>query len=246
MIVTGGNFNIVNQTLFEHSIAGLRQSIACPDSFFCADNMITWNKNLSFMTDTGFMDALRRNATTDVELAILWRTYILCHFARLALRLPGDFIEVGAYRGNTANIITDRIAMHETDKQYYLYDAFDHTGTELNHAMPAHRPELFDEVCDRFKSYPFVKVIKGFVPESFAQGFPEAIAFAHVDLNQAPAEIAALRHILPRLVPGGILVLDDYGWWGYRDQKEAEDPLLAEFGLVALELPTGQGLVIKH
>ena len=42
-----------------------------------------------------------------------------------------------------------------------------------------------------------------------------------------------------------MLVLDDYGWWCYEAQKKAEDPLLASFGLDVLELPTGQGLVIK-
>jgi len=111
--------------------------------------------------------------------------------------------------------------------------------------MPEHSAELFAKVTQRFAGYPFVKVIKGYVPESFEQGFPEQIAFAHIDLNQAPAEVEALKRIVPRMVPGSILVLDDYGWWAYRAQKEAEDPLLASFGLDVLELPTGQGIVFK-
>lgn len=112
--------------------------------------------------------------------------------------------------------------------------------------MPAHSPQLHDEVKARFADYPHVNVIQGYVPDSFAKGFPELIAFAHIDLNQVSAEIAALRQIIPRLVTGGFLILGDYGWWGYREQKEAEDPLLAEYGLIALKLPTGQGLVIKQ
>ncbi|RNE93227.1 class I SAM-dependent methyltransferase [Marichromatium sp. AB32] len=245
MIVNGVNFNITNAELFKHSVEGIQKSIATPKSFFCSDNIISWNRNLSFMTDSSFMQLVQRHATSDIEMAIIWRTYVLCYFARLATHLPGDFLEVGAYQGNTANVIADWIDIESSDKKYWLYDAFEHTGIEANHALPGHSPELFEEVKKRFRNYKSIHVIKGHVPNSFSQGFPESIAFAHIDLNQAPAEVATLERVLPILTPGGIIVLDDYGWHGYRAQKEAEDPLLARFGLSALELPTGQGLVIK-
>ncbi|MBS4089755.1 MULTISPECIES: class I SAM-dependent methyltransferase [Pseudomonas] len=245
MIVNGDNFNITNLPLFKHSLEGLRQSVATPDSFYSSDNVICWNRNFSFMTDEGFMEIMRRNATSNIEMTIIWRTYILCHFATLARSLPGDFVEVGAYKGNTANVIADRIDMASSGKQYYLYDAFEHQETDEHHAMPEHGPQLYNQVKERFANYPFVQVIQGYVPESFEKGFPEKIAFAHVDLNQAPAEVEALKRIVPNMVPGAVLVLDDYGWWSYGSQKAAEDPLLASFGLTVLELPTGQGLVIK-
>ncbi|MBD8496273.1 class I SAM-dependent methyltransferase [Pseudomonas syringae] len=245
MIVNGDNFNITNLPLFKHSLEGLRQSVATPDSFYSADNVICWNRNLSFMTDESFMEVMRRNATSNVEMTIIWRTYILCHFAKLARGLAGDFVEVGAYKGNTANVIADKVDLASSGKQYYLYDAFEHQANDEHHAMPEHGPQLFNQVKERFANYPFVHVIQGYVPDSFEQGFPEQIAFAHVDLNQASAEVEALKRIIPRMVPGAVLVLDDYGWWCYEAQKKAEDPLLASFGLDVLELPTGQGLVIK-
>lgn len=245
MIVNGDSFNVINPELFKHSVEGIRQSVATPDSFYSADNVICWNRNFSFMSDEPFMAVMRKNATSNIEMTIIWRTYILCHFARLARGLPGDFVEVGAYKGNTANVIADRIDMAASGKQYYLYDAFEHKESDLHHAMPEHGPQLYEQVKERFAGYPFVKVIRGYVPESFEQGFPEKIAFAHVDLNQAPAEVEALKRIVPNMVPGAVLVLDDYGWWSYGSQKAAEDPLLASYGLDVLELPTGQGLVIK-
>ena len=49
------------------------------------------------------------------------------------------------------------------------------------------------------------------------------IAYLHIDLNQAPAEIAALEVLFDRIVPGGIVILDDYEWaMGYRRQKLLE------------------------
>jgi hypothetical protein len=47
------------------------------------------------------------------------------------------------------------------------------------------------------------------------------------------------------MVPGAVLILDDYGWLGYRAQKLAEDPWFEKRGYRVLELPTGQGLLIK-
>jgi O-methyltransferase len=43
-----------------------------------------------------------------------------------------------------------------------------------------------------------------------------------------------------------MLVLDDYGWEGYRAQKLAEDAWLQARGFHVIELPTGQGMVIKQ
>ncbi|AFL72920.1 class I SAM-dependent methyltransferase [Thiocystis violascens] len=246
MFFSGGNFNITNITLFRQCVEGIRKSITTPDHFFCSDNMITWNKNLSFLQNDKFLESMRKHSNTNIELAIIWRTYILCYFANYAKRLRGDFVEVGAYKGNTASIILDNTGLEKTEKRYYLYDTFEHSDIDLNHILPEHSNILYDQVRSRFERFDFVKVIQGYVPESFSRDFPEKIAFAHVDLNQAPAEVGALRRIIPVLSPGAVIILDDYGWWVYHEQKEAEDPLFAEYGLAVLELPTGQGLVLNH
>ena len=43
-----------------------------------------------------------------------------------------------------------------------------------------------------------------------------------------------------------MIVFDDYGWTGYRGQKRAADIFMRDRGLSVLELPTGQGLVVKR
>jgi hypothetical protein len=88
-------------------------------------------------------------------------------------------------------------------------------------------------------------VIKGSVPEASHIEAPEKIAFMHLDINSATAEVGALEILFDRIVPGGLLILDDYGWLAYKEQKQAEDPFFAARGYHVLELPTGQGLVVK-
>jgi hypothetical protein len=104
---------------------------------------------------------------------------------------------------------------------------------------------LYADVKARFADTPNVTITQGKVPDVLAEVAPEKIAFMHLDLNNADAEIGALEVLFERMVPGAILVLDDYGWMGYRNQKLAEDPWFAKRGYRILEMPTGQGLVIK-
>ena len=43
-----------------------------------------------------------------------------------------------------------------------------------------------------------------------------------------------------------MIIFDDYGWIGYQDQQVQEKEFMKKHGLRILELPTGQGLVIKR
>jgi len=109
------------------------------------------------------------------------------------------------------------------------------------------RSSLRYEVQERFADYPQVRLVKGFLPDAFAQGCPEKIAYLHIDLNNAEGEIASLDHLWDRIVPGGMVVLDDYEWSGiYREQKRTEDLWFQQRGHRVFPLPTGQGFVIKR
>ena len=54
-----------------------------------------------------------------------------------------------------------------------------------------------------------------------------------------------LEYFWPKLVPGGIIILDDYGYGNNQDQKWAHDTWAASKRIKILSLPTGQGLIIK-
>ena len=55
---------------------------------------------------------------------------------------------------------------------------------------------------------------RGRIPAVFAGNAPERIAWLHVDLNDAAGETAALDALFDRVVPAGIVILDDYEWAG--------------------------------
>jgi hypothetical protein len=234
-------------------IGGLQQAVnqIKPMGIFLGDNLFTFGKNLSFLFDISFMNAFEKNIQNkspqlhEVSQSIIWRTHVLSWAASGCLNLEGDFIECACYTGTSAKIICDYLDFNKTDKHYYLYDLFEHEEGMDHHALLEHGSSLYEQVKQKFVEYPNVHVIRGSVPEILHTDAPEKIAFMHLDINSVAAEMGALELLFDRIVPGGILVLDDYGWLAYLPQQQAEIKFFAERGYRVLELPTGQGMVIK-
>lgn len=230
-------------------IGGLQQAVAQikgQSGIYTGDQLFTFHRNLSFLEDAPFMEAYNNNTEDAVEQAILWRTATLVWAARSGLKLEGDFVEGGCYKGTSARIIADTLNFASLNRQYYLYDLFMHDASMPHHSLPEHGSQLYQNVVNRFKNFPNAKIIQGGLPDILATHAPEKIAFMHLDLNNAQAEVGALEVLFDRMVPGAVLILDDYGWEGYRNQKIEEDKFFSARGYQVLEMPTGQGMVIKH
>ena len=226
---------------------GIQQAInqVVPNGIFTGDNIFTFGRNLSFLDDEKFMAAFSQHVETDAEKAIIWRINILCWAALQSLRVEGDFVECACYKGISARIVCDYIEFGKTNKNYYLYDLFEHSVEMDHHSMPEHSSNLYTLVKQRFSDLQQVHITQGAVPDVLHLVSPDKIAFLHLDLNNTSAELGALELLFDRVSTGGIIILDDYGWLAYRAQKEAEDPFFERRGYRVLELPTGQGLVIK-
>jgi len=215
--------------------------------FHIADNFFTWGRNNSMLDDEAFVRSWEANAESDADRAIVWRRYILACAAYHCVQLDGDFVECGAYTGVGVKTVVDYLGGTDFPKNFWIYDLFEFEEGMLHHPMPELGPALENRVRQKFQAYRQVKIFKGSIPEVFEGQAPKAIAYLHIDLNQAPAEIAALDALFDRVVPGGIVILDDYEWAGpYRGQKLAEDPWFEARQYRVIPLPTGQGIVIKR
>ena len=241
------HYNIKDPKKFKQAVELIQESLKdkVSSTIFCADNLITWNRNLSFLREEFYLGLLEGNNTAE-EKSIIWRTYILLYFCKIATNTQGDFMELGCYKGSTALQVVKKIDFKNQNKSYYLYDLFSwNEGDEHTHHSGHDDPKMYENVLKKFSAFPFVNIIKGSIPESFNKGIPDKIAFAHIDMNHPDPESKALEIILPKLSTGGIIIFDDYGWWGYSAQKLALDPIASKHNLEILELPTGQGLLIK-
>ena len=211
---------------------------------FAADNMILSSKTAGFLRQEEFANLANKYFSGDsLHSSIIWRIHILAWAMNSCRDLDGDFIEFGCYDAVVAEFLIDYNNFSDYKKTFFLYDIFDNPPTEKGEK---HSPELFDNVKKRMAKYEFVKVTKGLLPGSFEKNIPEKLAFVHMDLNSAETEMSLLNLFFDKLVPGGILILDDYGTMGYENQYSQEKEFFNERGYSVIELPTGGGLVIKR
>lgn len=224
-----------------------------PTTGFVSDGLATWMKILPFFEDPRFLEIAGRHEGLLPIPNWHWNLQTVLWAARQVASIPGDFVELGVFRGHTTLFVADYLEFAGLDRTWRLYDTFDGIpDDQLDANWAANNQKAyqgtfsFEEVRDRFAAFPNIRVVKGRVPEVLAgDDLPERIAFLHMDLNNSTAEIAALDLLYDRLSPGGVIVFDDYCWEVSRAQHDAEKAWFAERGLHILPMPTGQGVFIK-
>jgi predicted O-methyltransferase YrrM len=221
--------------------------VADPRSqWFMADNLITYGHTAGFRHDPRFVAAVVASRPQPMELAIAWRTHTLCWAAQSCLSVAGDYVECGTYQGYSMEVVL-RYLDGLADRRCWLYDLFDPAGDSgEGKRLPEHSPELHRAVTQRFAPWTNVTVTRGKVPDVLLRVAPDRIAFLHIDMNNAEAEHGAMALLFDRVSVGGMVIFDDYGWTGYQDQKHVADRFAEQRGLSVLELPTGQGLLLKR
>ena len=207
-----------------------------------------------FLTDELFNESYRLGESTGSfrENRIQWRAHVACWAASHAKLLEGDFVECGVYRGGLSRAIINYIGFQNLPKRFYLLDTYEGlvdayiSDEEKQRGKAAGGyEECYEAVKKTFEGFPNVRIIRGAVPETLSQVDTDKVAYLSLDMNCAPPEIAAAEFFWDKLVPGGLILLDDYNWVGYEPQKRAFDAFAVRRGIKVLNLPTGQGLIIK-
>jgi len=140
---------------------------------FAGDNVILFQRTLGYRGNQKFMSALAANASTAQEKSLELRLNTLAWAAEHALHVAGDFVECGVWRGFCSAVIAAYLDFERVPKSLFLYDTFEGIPAEYDagkHNHPAlAEAGLYDKVVGRFRKYPNVRIVKGVIPESFAQ-----------------------------------------------------------------------------
>jgi hypothetical protein len=210
--------------------------------------------NADFLRDPEFVRAYAAGQQTGSwrDAKIQWRMHTVFWAAAIGSHIEGDFVECGVNKGGSALAVIEHLGFERLGKTFWLYDTFDGivdsqlTDAERSHGLKAGTYEpCYDQVVNTFSRFgETVKIVKGAIPDTLSQA-PEKVAYMHIDMNCAAPEIAAAEFFWPRLSPGAMIVLDDYGWGGHIEQKRAFDAFCAGKGVTVLTLPTGQGMICK-
>jgi hypothetical protein len=224
---------------------------------------LTSRHNSDFMQDPAFMRAYNRGsrAARGIDHHWYWRFHVGLWCLRTAMKLPGDFVEFGVNYGMLASGGMLDLDWNNQSKTFFLFDSFagmkpehiENAGSGKEHLSTYNNTALSngfyaisaDEVRANFAEFKNVEIVVGFIPDTLDQLTSSRVAFVHIDMNNPTPEEEALRFVWDRIVPGGIILLDDYAQRGFELQKSSMDALSVEKGFHILALPTGQGLILK-
>jgi O-methyltransferase len=177
--------------------------------------------------------------------------------------IPGDIVECGVWRGGSMQAAALALLdCGDASRDLYLFDTFAgmpppgdrdlrHDGRPAAELL-AIRPREHDvwavatlaDVREGFSHVPYpperVHFVEGLVEETIPARAPERIAILRLDTDWYESTRHELEHLYDRLSPGGVLVIDDYGWW--KGAREAVDEFVERSGarLLLLRMASGR------
>lgn len=180
------------------------------------------------------------------------RCYMIHKFCRHCLCLEGNLAECGTYKGGTAFLIAYTMGNHvNKDKSLYLFDTFTGMPSIADKRRDNHKEGDFGEtslenVQSYLSIYDFVKFFQGIIPETFESVQDNKFCFVHIDVDLYPTTLHCCQFFYSRMVNGGIMIFDDYGFPGYKfAEKRAVDEFFSDKPESPISLRTGQCIVIK-
>lgn len=136
---------------------------------------------------------------------------------------PGDFVECGVYRGGSAGILAYEAARSQCERKVWLYDSFagmpvaSERDGEASQAIAgqfvgsaAQTRRIMERLQIQERQY---AIIPGWFDQTLPLAVKPPIALLHVDCDFYDPVKLTLETFYDSVVPGGYVVLNDYGYW---------------------------------
>jgi O-methyltransferase len=137
----------------------------------------------------------------------------LIQYVSLTKNVPGDVVEFGSLYGGSGAIIAEALN-HYGKRPLWLFDTFKgipQSRYGLDYCWNnSFTDNSFSEVRDAFKDLDNVKVIAGNILETFNL-VTNPISFGYLASDTLESGEALLNFMWPKLSPGGIIAVCDYG-----------------------------------
>lgn len=189
--------------------------------------------------DSSIVEYVLRHKLTMVGRERLYATLLACKHV-VSQGIAGDFVECGVWRGGNALIAAKLFARLGTGRRTYLFDTFAgmtepspediraRDGREAMIDYLAGQKEAHNEWCyasledvqrtfaDAGLLSADIRFVQGDVAGSLRSeaNLPKRIAVLRLDTDWYESTRVELEVLYPRLSPGGVLIIDDYGHWG--------------------------------
>jgi len=196
---------------------------------------------------------IRESNLTMTSYERLVSTAMACKYI-IERRIEGDFVECGVWRGGNAILAASIFRLHKYSCNVYLFDTFAgmteptdkdrvaSTGISavarfVSLKKSSHNDWCFsslEEVKHNFSKFNLLKeniiFIKGDVLKTLSSGknIPNKISILRLDTDWYESTKKELEVLYPRLSMGGVLLIDDYGFWS--GSRDATDEYFVQHG----------------
>lgn len=201
--------------------------------------------------DKAIFALIREKRLTMVSNERLSATFLACHYV-CDRGIEGDFVECGVWRGGNSLAAANVFKSRSADRSVYLFDTFEGmtepTDDDKMVANGSSAMDIFrkrrkddrtdwcyasiDEVSSHFAAAGLldanVHLVKGDVQDTLGRDelLPRKISVLRLDTDWYESTRRELEVLYPRLSEGGVLLLDDYGFW--EGAKKAVDEYFHE------------------
>jgi O-methyltransferase len=216
-----------------------RHAIIIPESSFSP-----WRSDRAFRETYGRIE--------DFSLVDEMRLYELWRLAHQLASVPGDILEVGVWRGGSGCLIATQSERSGSKARVYLCDTFSgvvkagaddpmYYGGEHGDTSP----ELVRSLV-RHLGLDNVTILVGEFPDESAQAIADReFKLCHLDVDVYESTKASAEWVWPRMVEGGVIVVDDYGGDGMDGVQRAVDEFAVEHSCRMIYNLNGHALLVK-
>lgn len=182
------------------------------------------------------------------DYRIPWRVQQLLWCIASTQRIPGQVVEIGSGKGFMMAAAAEYQVIVGISREIHLFDLFQkpEVSGEGDVRQSAFYAETPDAVKERFSRYPFVRIHVGDIRRTLSAHAPSRISFLHVDLNNSQLEVECLEFLLPSIVRGGMILLDDFANRGYESAFMEIGHFFKNNQLAILATPSGQGIIVNQ
>lgn len=160
----------------------------------------------------------------------------ICHYAKLLsqIHLKGNIVEIGTARGDCVKLISENIdesyKIHVFDTFYglpkqTLEDDLENENIEgcLNYSLDYVKKFIGNEKKN-------IYYYKGLIEDTYKE-LPDDIILCHIDCDLYSGVYTSLKYVIPKLKPGGCIIIDDYNNEYFKGVKKACEDIEKELDI---------------
>ncbi len=216
-------------------------------------NYMPWTVDVAFGET---FERIRENTMVDVYRCWeLWQLVTQLASADGPDPVPGDVLEVGAWRGGTAGLMATalQVIAGPRAKDVIIADTF-YGVVKAGERDPYFRGgEYANTSADLVRQFLGVlgikrfEILEGVFPEDTSGAIEDrAFALCHIDVDVYESAKDVCEWVWPRLSEGGIVVFDDYGFYGCEGVTAYVDEAKAAADRLFLQNVNGHAIFVKR